>query len=299
MLHEVERYDSRIKAAAEQAATTRALLEDLAYALRDYLNQIDLDTGELDALQRRLLDLERLHRKYGDDLLAHLETVIQEMDTIGLRESRRDEVSQQLFDLRKRYVEVAGELSRSRKAVCPALAGQVTREIRSLAMPAADFSIEWTILDPGRASGIDEPRFVLAPNPGEESGPLSQIASGGELSRTMLALRTVLTRDGGAGTLVFDEVDAGIGGEAAETVGRRLKDLAASYQVLCVTHLSQIARFADHHSRIEKLVVDGRTVTRVEALSGNARVEELARMMSGPAVTDAARRHVRELLRRQ
>ena len=174
----------------------------------------------------------------------------------------------------------------------------MTAEIRSLAMPEAQFRIAWKSIDPGRANGIDSPLFMLAPNPGEESAPLSAIASGGELSRTMLALRTVLAGDGETGVLVFDEVDAGIGGEAAETVGRKLKDLSEVYQVLCVTHLAQIARFADRHSRIEKLVVKGRTVTRVELLSGNARIEELARMMSGPSVSDAARKHVEELLDR-
>ena len=115
----------------------------------------------------------------------------------------------------------------------------------------------------------------------------------------MLALRTVMADDGGGKSLVFDEIDAGIGGEAAETVGRKLKELSGSYQVFSVTHLAQIARFADHHYRIEKLVVDQRTVTRIEALAGEARIEELARMMSGPKVSEAARKHVKELLKRQ
>ena len=125
---------------------------------------------------------------------------------------------------------------------------------------------------------------------------LARTASGGELSRVMLALRTVLSAEQGRKTLVFDEVDAGIGGKAAETVGKKLQELSARYQVLCVTHLAQIAAFADHQYCIEKLVLDGRTVTRVEALSGEARVEELVRMMSGSRVTEAARQHVKELL---
>ena len=125
---------------------------------------------------------------------------------------------------------------------------------------------------------------------------LSRVASGGELSRVMLALRTVLSTDHSRKTLVFDEVDAGIGGKAAETVGQKLKDLSSRYQILCVTHLAQVAAFADHQYRIEKLVTDGRTVTRVEAITGEARIDELARMMSGSRVTEAARHHIRELL---
>jgi DNA repair protein RecN (Recombination protein N) len=297
-IRDVEEFDTRLGPIAEQATTTRNGIEELAFALRDYVKRIDVDPGELDSLQERLTVLERLHRKYGDDLVAHLETVIQEMDTIGLRKSRRDEVFQRLSEVRAKYADLAGSLSRKRRTSAASLEARVTTEIRALAMPHAAFSVQWDTLDPGRATGIDLARFVLAPNPGEDAGPLSDIASGGELSRTMLGLRTVLSGEGSVGTLVFDEVDAGIGGEAAEMVGRRLKGLSDRYQVLCVTHLAQVARFADQHARIEKLVVDGRTVTRIEILAGNARVEELARMMSGPNITDTARKHVRELLRR-
>jgi len=291
--------DTRLADIAEQATTARTLVEDLAYALRDYLNHLEVDPAALELLQARLAELERLHRKYGPDLLAHLETVIQELDNIGLRDSKRLEITGQLESLKSQYRQVAGELSQRRRTSSTKLAKSVTSEIRSLAMPSAEFRIEWTTLSPGRATGIDEPQLLLSPNPGEPAGRLAEIASGGELSRAMLALRTVMVSDDTDRTLVFDEIDAGIGGEAAETVGRKLKLLSNTYQVLCVTHLAQIARFADQHARIEKLVVDGRTVTRVEALGGDGQVEELARMMSGPKVSDAARRHVRELLKRQ
>ncbi len=157
--------------------------------------------------------------------------------------------------------------------------------------------IAWSDVFPGRATGIDRPELLISPNPGEEPRPLEKIASGGELSRVMLALRTVLAVDLSQKTLVFDEVDAGIGGKAAETVGQKLKELSSRYQVLCVTHLAQIAAFADHQYRIEKVVLDGRSVTRVDALSGEARIEELVRMMSGSRITHAAREHVKELLK--
>ena len=291
--------DKRLTDIAEQATTVRTLVEDLAYALRDYLNKLEVDPGELEQLQARLAELERLHRKYGPDLLAHLETVSQELDNIGLRDSKQIEIKEQLEKLRTQYQKAAAELSQRRRTTSAGLAKSVTSEIQSLAMPDAEFRIDWATLDPGRATGIDAPALLLKPNAGEPAGLLAEIASGGELSRAMLALRTVLVGEDTDRTLVFDEIDAGIGGEAAETVGRKLKLLSGTYQVLCVTHLAQIARFADQHARIEKLVVDGRTVTRVEAIGGDGRIEELARMMSGPNVSDAARRHVRELLKRQ
>ncbi len=297
-LREVAAYDSSLENIVEQSASASATVEDMAYALRDYVQNIDADPAELEHLQGRLAELERLHRKYGPDLLVHLAKVIRELDNLGLTETRKADISRQLTELRDNYARVAAELRAIRHRVSTTLEQSVTGELRSLAMPSADFSIRWQAVEPS-ATGIDLPVLLLAPNPGEEPAPLSHIASGGELSRVMLALRTVMAVDGGDKSLVFDEIDAGIGGEAAETVGRKLRELSGSYQVLCVTHLSQIARFADHHYRIEKLVVDGRTVTRSETLDGSARVEELARMMSGPDVSDAARRHVKELLKRQ
>ncbi len=291
--------DNRLANIAEQATTARTLVEDLAYALRDYMNQIEVDPGELEPLQVRLAELERLHRKYGSDLHAHLETVIQELDNIGLRDIKRVEISGQLKTLKSQYQKAAEALSQRRRRTSEGLAKSLTSEIRSLAMPDAEVKIDWITLEPGRDTGIDMPQLLLSPNSGEHARRLAEIASGGELSRAMLALRTVLVTDDTDCTLVFDEIDTGIGGEAAESVGKKLKRLSNTYQVLCVTHLAQIARFADQHARIEKLVVDGRTVTRVEALGDEGRIEELARMMSGPKVSAAARRHVLELLKRQ
>ena len=298
-LGDVRAHDSRLGVIADQSESARALVEDMAFSLRAYVQKLEVDPGELEHLQTRLADLERLNRKYGPDLGAHLEKVIQELDNIGLTETKKAEIEKRLAELRDAFAESGGELSRLRRSCSTTLERSVTSEVQALAMPAAEFSIDWVTLDPPRATGIDLPRLMLAANRGEDKALLSQAASGGELSRVMLALRTVMADDGGGKSLVFDEIDAGIGGEAAETVGRKLKELSASYQVLSVTHLAQIARFADHHYRIEKLVVDSRTVTRIEPLTGDARIEELARMMSGPKVSEAARKHVQELLKRQ
>jgi DNA repair protein RecN (Recombination protein N) len=218
------------------------------------------------------------------------------MDSMGLAEAQKDKLLQQIASLREDYNKVAQTLSRKRRSASTKLETQVVRELKSLAMPNVRFEVQWSDVSPGRARGIDRADFMISANPGEDLRPLEKVASGGELSRIMLALRTVLVVDEAAKTLVFDEVDAGVGGKAAETVGQKLQELSSRYQILCVTHLAQIAACAEHHYRIEKLVLDGRTVTRVEPLMGESRVDELVRMMSGSRVTDAARQHIREML---
>jgi DNA repair protein RecN (Recombination protein N) len=296
-VRDAAQHDARLQAIADQIETARISLQDIAYALRDYANQVDADPQELERVQSRLAELERLHRKYGPDLLEHLHKVRREMDSIGLTESKKEQLQAKIAELRHEYSVLAGQLSKRRRSTSKKLEAAVERELHSLAMPNARFKIAWTDIAPGRAIGIDRPELLISANPGEEPWPLEKIASGGELSRVMLALRTVLAVDHRHKALVFDEVDAGIGGKAAETVGQKLKELSSRYQILCVTHLAQIAAFADHQYRIEKVVTEGRTVTRVEALAGEARIEELVRMMSGSRVTDAARQHVKELLK--
>jgi DNA repair protein RecN (Recombination protein N) len=296
-IRDAAQHDSRLQPIAEQIETARISIQDIAYALRDYAEQIEADPRELERVQTRLADLERLHRKYGPDLLEHAHKVRREMDSIGLTETKKEELQAEISSIRQQYAETTLQLSKKRRAASKKLEAAVEQELRSLAMPHARFTVAWTDLTPGRASGIDRPELLISANPGEELRALEKIASGGELSRVMLALRTVLAVDDTRKTLVFDEVDAGIGGKAAETVGQKLKELSARYQIFCVTHLAQIAAFADHQYRIDKLILDGRSVTRVEALTGEARIEELVRMMSGSRVTDAARAHVKELLK--
>lgn len=296
-IRDAAQHDKRLQPAAEQLEASRIALQDTAYGLRDYAAQIEANPQELERLQSRLAELERLHRKYGPDLLDHVQKVRREMDSIGLAETKKDELQVKISGIRRQYNEAAAALSKKRRAASRKLEAAVERELRSLAMPQARFRIDWSNVTPGRASGLDQPELLISANPGEDPWPLDRIASGGELSRVMLALRTVLAADRAQKTLVFDEVDAGIGGKAAETVGQKLKELSSRYQVFCVTHLAQIAAFADQQYRIEKRVQNNRSVTRVEALNGESRIEELVRMMSGSHVTDAARQHVKELLR--
>jgi len=295
-IREAAQHDPRLHPVAELMETARISIQDVAYSLRDYANQVDADPEELARTQARLAELERLHRKYGPDLLEHIQKVRREMDSIGLTETKKGELQNKMSALQLQYSEAAELLSKQRRAASNRLETAVERELRSLSMPHARFVIAWSTVSPGKANGLDRADFLFSANPGEEPRPLDRIASGGELSRVMLALRTVLAVDSTQKTLIFDEIDAGIGGKAAETVGRKIRELSSRYQTLCVTHLAQIAAFADHHYRIEKLLVDGRSVTRIDVLLGDERVEELVRMMSGSRVTDAARQHVKELL---
>src|SRR5882724_5346474 len=236
-LRDAAQYDARLIPIIEQAESVRILIQDIAHALRDYSARIDADPGELERLQSRLAELERLQRKYGSDLTGHLDRVQAEMDSIGLTESRKEELGQKLSALEQQYSKAAQALSRKRRAASKKLEDLVVGELKSLAMPTVRFEVRWSDVTPGRSTGIDRAEFHISANTGEEPRPLEKIASGGELSRIMLALRTVMTSDRGQKTLVFDEVDAGIGGKAAETVGRKLQELAGRYQVLCVTHL--------------------------------------------------------------
>lgn len=295
-LRDAAQHDARLEPLASQTESARIQVQEIASGLRDYAARIEADPQELERVQSRLAELERLHRKYGPDLLAHLDKLNREMDSLGLTEEQKDKLLQRVAALRADYDKAAGTLSRKRRAASEKLARRIVEQLKSLAMPHARFEVRWSDVAPGGPEGLDSAEFAISANPGEDLRPLAKVASGGELSRIMLALRTVLVVDESAKTLVFDEVDAGVGGKAAETVGQKLQELSRRYQILCVTHLPQIAACADHHFRIEKTVQEGRTVTRVESLGDEARVDELVRMMSGSRVSDAARQHIREML---
>jgi len=295
-LRDASQHDQRLEPFATQTESARIQIQEIAAGLRDYASRVEANPHELERLQARLAELERLHRKYGPDLLGHRDKVNREMDSMGLAQEQKDKLVQQIATLREDYTKAAATLSSKRRAISGKLETLVVQELKTLAMPNVRFQVLWSDVTPGRARGIDRADFLISANAGEDLRPLEKVASGGELSRIMLALRTVLVVDEETKTLVFDEVDAGVGGKAAETVGQKLQELSHRYQILCVTHLPQIAACADHHYRIEKHTLNGRTVTRVEPLSGESRVDELVRMMSGSRVTDAARQHIREML---
>jgi DNA repair protein RecN (Recombination protein N) len=310
-LEEVSALDGAVKAQAESLSSARATIEDAAFAVRDRLARLEASPARLEEVENRLALLDRLKRKYGpalEDVVRHGEQVSRQIAEAEAGEATTQALEEQVRAAAKEYEKGAGELSARRKKAAKDLKRVVELELAGLAMAGTKFEASLTASaeeESWRSTGWDRVEFLISPNPGEPLRPLARIASGGETSRIMLALETVIaTRpsagartSGGDHTLIFDEVDAGIGGRAAETVGRKLRQLGESRQVLCVTHLPQIASFAHHHFRVEKIEQGGRTVTRVEYLKGAARKEELARMLSGSQITPAVLQHAAQLLK--
>ena len=279
-----------------------AQLEDLAFFLRSYAAGIDGSPERLAEVETRLALLERLKKQYGprlDDVLEHRRRIGAELETLAGHAGEVERRAETEAEARNAFLAIAGRLSERRRRTAAALGAQLAPVLDSLAMPHARVQMRFADapLPPERWSerGIDEGEIYFSANPGEPPRPLARIASGGELSRVMLGLKTLATTDLPGKTLVFDEVDAGIGGAAADRVGRMLRTLAERFQVLCVTHLPQIAAYAATHQHVSKTVRDGRTTTSLESLGEQGRVAELARLMSGRA-TRTAQEGARALL---
>jgi DNA repair protein RecN (Recombination protein N) len=308
-LEDLGRIDSRFAPLLEARASVRAPLEDLAYFLRDYAQTLDVTPGRLDEIEGRLALIERLKRRYGatvQELLDSAAAGREELARLGEPEKHERALDAQRAEAVSRFLKLAGALSERRRAAGVELAARVQRELTQLAMEKTRFEVAFAAVAPAgdgedtsrwTERGLDAVEFLLSPNPGEELRPLARIASGGELSRILLALNAVAAVDAAAETLVFDEVDAGIGGRVAEVVGRKLRAVGGTHQVLCVTHLPQIASLADRHYVVSKREVKGRTVTDVRPLDGTERIEEVARMLGGATITDTTRRHAREMVK--
>ena len=302
-VEELAGFDAEFAPHLEARNAVRPHLEELAYALRSRAGDGGADTapGRLSAVEERLAKLERLKRRYGPnlaDVIAHgdglrLEREQLEGETdLGALEAAASEAGQT-------YDGLARTLSGRRRAAADGLARAVEGGLADLAMARTRFEV---VFEPAHGEagwtdrGLDQAEFYFSANPGERVRPLARIASGGELSRLMLALRTVISTDAPGRTLVFDEVDAGVGGEAAERIGARLRGLAERYQVVCITHLPQIAAFGASHHRVTKSVRDGRTQAAVDRLDGESRASEIARMMTGTRVSGTVLESARELL---
>ena len=309
-LEEVADVDPALNPIRESLLSTRVAMEDAAFTLRDRLSQLDSSPERLEEVENRLALLDRLKRKYGpslEDVMRTWEQVSSDLRDVESTEELVSTLENRLNDAAAAYGKGARQLSLRRAETTKELKKQIERELKSLAMPGTVFEARLTSADAAAieewsGSGIDRVDFLISPNPGEPLRPLARIASGGEISRIMLALEMVTDarRDAAAGgnhTLVFDEVDAGIGGRAAEMVGKKLRQLGESRQVLCVTHLPQIASFAHHHFRVQKSERKGRTVTEVHYLQKSERAGELARMLSGSQLTDAVLKHAEQLLK--
>lgn len=277
-------------------------LEDLAHMLRAYGENIDASPARLQQVEDRLALLERLKRKYGprlDDIIARRSELARQLDALENADARRAGLEAEALAARNEFLGRARALSRSRREAATRFSERIEAVLGELAMGRARFEVRFGTDQPESAwteSGIDVAECYLSANVGEDLRPLARIASGGELSRVMLAIRTLAAAGAPGKTLVFDEVDAGIGGRVADVVGKKLRGLGQSFQVLCITHLPQIAAAGHVHFHISKSVANGRTQTRVVRLNESQRVEEVARMIGGAAATDAARAAARELL---
>jgi DNA repair protein RecN (Recombination protein N) len=308
-LEELARFDPKFQEGLAALASAKSTIEDVSATTRDYAQGIDASPERLAQVEDRLALLDRLQRKYGqsvDEVLAYGEGVARKLNELENRDDVLRELKKQLEAIGAGYLSAAQAVSKRRYSAARELEKLVEAEINQLAMKAqfrvevsgADDAENWT------ASGFDSVVYLISPNPGEPLQPVEQIASGGELSRVMLALKATIetgkqtkTTSRAQRTLVFDEIDTGIGGRAAEAVGKKLKALARSNQVLCVTHLPQIASFADHHYLIEKREVAGRARTVARTLNLPERMEEIARMLSGAKLTETSRQHAEQLLK--
>ena len=313
---EVVRFDPGLGEDLQRVESAKAEIEELVLRLRGFADKLDPDPQRLEALEERIQGIEALLRKYapgGDEaaLLAHREAAAAELRQLTDGSDTVADLDARVEALRERARAAAVALSRKRRAAAATLEKRLEAELRPLAMPETRFAVEFR-LRPSAGSGIwiegeevsvdaggcDVVEFLLSANRGEAMRPLHAVASGGELSRLMLALEVVLLGHDAPRSLVFDEVDAGIGGATAEVVGRKLKALAQGHQVICVTHLAPIAALADRHVRVAKRALRGRTEVAVEVLEGEERVRELGRMLAGETITPQALRHAAEMLAR-
>ncbi len=292
------RYLSTLEGAADRLSSALYDLQEISRELEGAMDDIDADPHRLEEIEERLDLLYRLRHKYGDseeELLAYLDNAKKELNSLSDYAYNREQLEKRREELFSSAYHSAKELSDIRKKVCETFRESVEREMAFLLMPDVRLEIRHEEVEMN-TRGIDKIEFLISVNPGEEPKPVSKIASGGELSRMMLAIKTVLSRADFVQTLIFDEIDTGISGSAADRVGKKLHQLSADSQVLCVTHQAQIAAFADNHLFISKSVHDERTFTQVDSLDEEGRVRELARIVGGEQITDSALNHAKQLL---
>jgi DNA repair protein RecN (Recombination protein N) len=292
-------YDAALAEPVALLDGAAAQIEEAAHALRRYADRVELDPGRLAEVERRLEALHSTARKLrvgpeslpevAERLAARLAELEAATDIDALR-AREDEAKQ-------RYAAIAAKLSAERRQAATKLARHVTAAMKELAMAGGKLEVALHVLEAGSAQGNESVELLVTTNPGVEPRPLAKVASGGELSRISLAIQVITAKAAAVPTLVFDEVDSGIGGAVAEVVGRKLRLLGGERQVLCVTHLPQVAAQADHQWSVAKMTVNGATRSRVTVLDADERVEEVARMLGGMKITDTSREHAREMLR--
>jgi DNA repair protein RecN (Recombination protein N) len=314
LLAELARLDPSMEAHEQALAAIYDSVEELGRTLRAYRETVEHDPSRLLEIEERLSLIHELKRKYAptiDEIIAFGERAAQELDTLTNSEERIAVLQKEAEDVAKQIGELSAAISATRQEAAERLSKAVERSMKDLLMGSAHFKVAITQAQasdgvplPGKEGrwafsekGVDNVEFLLSPNPGEPLKPLAKIASGGETSRIMLALKSILSEADLTQTLVFDEVDVGVGGRSGGVVGEKLWELTSSHQVLCITHLPQIAAFADDHFKITKQVVDERTRTRVDRLDPEEQEQEIAAMIGGAPVSTAALENAREMLR--
>ncbi len=314
-VRELVRIDPSVSPLVQTLESALYQVEDVALSLRNYGQKVDVNPERLEEIEARLDEINRLKRKYGPtlgDIFAFRKKGEDELRDMATSEDRAGELESEEMKLGEEILSLAKGLSEKRSMIARRLEEEVEKELADLDMGKTRFRVRIEGVDKGgakevhgdlrigefhlNAKGMDEVEFLISPNIGEALKPLSKIASGGELSRIMLAMKTILAEMGEGQTLVFDEVDAGIGGATAEVVGRKLHTLSRHHQVLCVTHLPQIACFADTHHFVSKEAKGGRTITKVKKLEGDGIADEIARMLGGVRITSRTRAHAREMI---
>ena len=312
ILADLGRLDPSLQSPMSTLEDLRLRLEDVALALREYYQRMEADPARLQWVEDRLDLLHRLMRKYGATtraVLAEEEKLRRELETVEDGEAAIAATERELEDLRRQAASEARDLSTHRRETAERLARAMEDRLAALDMPYSRFTVPFDTERQGTQgqavqvgeylldeNGMDRVTFLFSANPGEEPRPMAKIASGGELSRIVLALKELQAKERAEETLIFDEVDAGIGGRTADMVGQRLKALARRHQVLCITHLPQIACYGEHHFAVRKATRRGRTTTTLEGLAGESRLDEIARMLGGVNVSTKTRAHAREML---
>ncbi|GBD95514.1 MAG TPA: DNA repair protein RecN [Nitrospirae bacterium] len=307
-LREIAGVDARAKDALKSVEDALPLLEETGYFLRDYRDDIDFSPERLESSQERLELIKGLRRKYGNniqEIIDYKEKAVTELEELQHSEERLESLKSGLAEQKSRFTEKARLLSKKRKAAAKKIESKVEAELAELSMPGTDFSVRITwekgddTTDGLKATrrGIDKIEFLISPNVGEEPKPVSKIASGGELSRVMLALKGILAKGDKIPVLIFDEIDAGIGGMAAETVGQKLNELASARQIVSITHLPQIASYAGAHFKIEKKIEGEKTIVEINKIEKEERAEEVARMLSGK-ISEVSIKHAKEMLKK-
>ena len=299
-LGKVADYSSDLKNIYEKVSDSFYNLQDVSREISTQLDSMEWDDTRLDQIEQRLDLIHQLKRKYGDSVTQIIEygqKIKQELNEMQDSEESTEEQEKEVEKAYQRALKLAQKLSQTRRQSAHQLEKAIHAQLSALYMDKAVFKVNFKENEKLTASGMDDVEFYIQTNPGESMGPLAKIASGGELSRIMLALKTIFSQKQGVTSIIFDEVDTGVSGRVAQAIAEKISQIAQNSQVLCISHLPQVAAIADHHYFISKKVIDGRTETSVKKLNGKGKVKEIARMLSGSEITELTLEHAEELIK--